>query len=144
MVALAVCRAPVSLKVTFLSHVLSSPSGCPFVTSTRLMAGASRCASISSSRGTPASAMCRTCPSFTRERFRVRVGHRAHGLSEQAQSPWETVDVSRRQRREEVGALNQEPLNHALQRPMADAFQFVLNGRPVRVEGTSPNTTLLE
>ena len=27
---------------------------------------------------------------------------------------------------------------------MADAFQFVLNGRPVRVEGTSPNTTLLE
>src|SRR5580704_16323004 len=27
---------------------------------------------------------------------------------------------------------------------MADVFEFVLNGRPVRVAGTSPNTTLLE
>ena len=27
---------------------------------------------------------------------------------------------------------------------MADVFEFILNGRPVRVEGTSPNTTLLE
>ncbi len=27
---------------------------------------------------------------------------------------------------------------------MADVFEFVLNGRPVSVEGTSPNTTLLE
>jgi xanthine dehydrogenase small subunit len=27
---------------------------------------------------------------------------------------------------------------------MADVFEFVLNGRPVRIEGTSPNTTLLE
>lgn len=27
---------------------------------------------------------------------------------------------------------------------MADFFEFILNGRPVRVEDTSPNTTLLE
>jgi xanthine dehydrogenase large subunit len=27
---------------------------------------------------------------------------------------------------------------------MSDAFEFILNARPVRVEGVSPNTTLLE